>query len=217
MCIKIFIKIFLLIWWCSSIIFVYYIMNKYLLSIFDITNRWSIMLPNLGYPIFNRTMMGIHFFFGIIVQLIGPIQFIEYLRKIHIHQWTGRVYIISAIITSICGISFIIINDTVGKLNMSISFMLYGICLYVSATMTWIHARRKEYRNHMYWAIRTFSLGIGSWLYRLLYYTAFACGYTFTRTEDFLRPLDMIFDWLFFVPNIIFAEIVIILIKKYIK
>jgi len=178
------------------------------------SNRWSNTLQNIGYPLYNRIFMGIHFIFGIVIQIIGPMQFIEYLRNIHVHRWIGRIYILFAMIASICGMSFITINSTEGGINMSCAFFIYGLCFYISATITWIHARRKEYKNHMYWAIRTFFLGIGSWLYRLLYYAAFACGYKFVQSSDFLRPLDMIFDWLFFVPNMIIAEIVILLIKK---
>jgi Predicted membrane protein (DUF2306) len=211
---NIIIKILLLGWWVGSIFFIYYIISEYLSTVFNMDYRWDQILPGLGWPIGNRIYIGLHFFFGIIIQFIGPIQFIERLRTLHIHKWTGRTYIVSCLITAACGIAFIIMNGTVGKFNMTVSFTLYGIFLYISAAQTWIYARQHDYQNHMYWAIRTFALGTGSWIYRLLYYSAFICGYTFDDHSDFLRPLDMLFDWLFFVPNMICAEIIICLLKK---
>jgi len=40
---------------------------------------------------------------------------------------------------------------------------------------------------------------------------AVLCGYHYHA--DFMRPLDMAFDWLFFIPNMIIAELIILFLK----
>jgi hypothetical protein len=65
---------------------------------------------------------------------------------------------ISIIVTCAGGILFIIKNGTGGGLNMTISFALYGVILFLYAMIAWAYARQKNYIQHQYWAIRTFSV-----------------------------------------------------------
>lgn len=46
-------------------------------------------------------------------------------------------------------------------------------------------------------------------MYRVLYAIAHLLGYRVRDYVDFLRPLDLAFDWLFFVPGLIIVEVMI--------
>lgn len=202
----------LLLWWILGLLFACYIIYHY-----PIGGRWKEALPNLDKNLYNRICMQLHFIGGIIVQILGPVQLVPQFRKweifnTKIHRWTGRVYLLGMCGTFLGGEMFMFANPTVGGLNMTIAFGMYGICFLFCGGMAFYYARRKQFRQHMYWALLTLCLGIGSLIYRGLYLFSFVCGYHLHNVEDFMRPLDQIFDWLFFIPNMLVTCLVILVL-----
>ena len=190
-------------WWLSSIVFIVDIFSVYLIHP---TKEWQ-TLPGLCCPLSHRLFIMIHFIGGIIILLLGAFQFFPILRDLGIHKWIGRVYIVSCIITSIAGITFICLNGTVGGPVMSIAFAMYGALLLVFSIITWRYSYKKEYTIHQQWAIRTFILGGCSWIYRILYLLAATWGHN-PNIIGYKHPIDYTFDWIFFILPLLICEII---------
>lgn len=200
----------LFIWWACGLSFVHYIYDRY-----PIMEPWVAAFPNLDKNAYNRACIQIHLIGGVLIQILGPFQLIPSLRTWGVHKWVGRIYLLSMIAAVIGGEMFMFVNPTIGGSNMTISFAVYGIAFFICGGMAFYYARLKQYRTHMYWALVTFCLGIAPWCYRLLYFISCIFGYdVHSITQDFQRPLDMAFSWLFFVPNIIITSFIIFILHK---
>jgi len=195
----------LCLWWLGSLNFVYYIIHRY-----PITGIWISAFPHLDKDLYNRICMQIHFIGGVIIQIIGPLQLIPALRNWGVHKWTGRIYLICMYGAIVGGEMFMLVNSTIGGRNMTISFVIYGILFFICGSMAFYHARKRQYQLHMRWALLTFSLGIAPWIYRLIYFVSYIFGYNVhSSLQDFSRPLDIAFTWLFYIPNLVITTILI--------
>jgi hypothetical protein len=167
--------------------------------------------------------MGAHITLGVLIMLQGPLQF--WLNP-PVHKITGMIYVAECALASVCGITFIALTNyehgiskgLVGGVGMTIAFSTFGIIFFISSILTAIYGFRKDKISHREWALRTYVMGVSSFFYRVLYYAAFFFGYTIRqahRYEDFARPLDQAFNWLFFVPGLIILECIIRFVKPF--
>ena len=200
--------------WVSSAIFGCYILAFYGGAIPTQTlNQWNKHLPNLydaQSP--NSTLaMGFHLLAGSILLVLGPIQFIDQLRsRFPIwHRWIGRIYILSAMVAGIGGLTYILIKGTVGGIFMNVGFGLYGLLISAFAVQTFLSAKKLDFENHRAWAIRLLALVIGSWLYRVEYGFWSIALNEFGRGPKFSGPFDLVMDFFFYLPNLLVAELII--------
>lgn len=198
--------------WISTGIFSIYIATFYGGAILagTLEKDWNEVLPRLYEPgsIAAATMIGMHFIAGSSVLLLGPLQFIPALRMRHprLHRWTGRVYLVSALLAGIGGLAYLALKGAVGGIVMEIGFGLYGALTVLAALQAWRHAAARRLDLHRAWAIRLFALGIGSWLYRM-YYGIWLKGLGGAgHTGAFDGPFDMTMSFFFYVPNLLVAE-----------
>lgn len=200
----------LCLWWLSGLNFMYYIIHRY-----PITGIWISAFPHLDTDLYNRICMQIHLIGGVIIQLLGPFQLVPALRTWGIHKWFGRIYLICMYGAVVGGEMFMLVNPTIGGINMTLSFAIYGILFFICGSMAFYYAQRKQYQTHMYWALLTFSLGIAPWIYRLMYFISYIFGYSvYSTPQDFTRPLDVAFTWLFYIPNLLITSIIIFALHK---
>lgn len=198
--------------WISSGIFSIYIAVFYGGAILSGTleQDWNAVLPRLYEPgsIAAATMIGMHFIAGSAVLLLGPLQFITALRTRHarLHRWTGRVYVVSALLAGVGGLSYLALKGAVGGAVMEIGFGLYGVLTVLAAVQAWRHAIARQFDLHRAWAIRLFALGIGSWLYRMYYGIWLKALGGAGHTHSFDGPFDMVMSFFFYVPNLLVAE-----------
>lgn len=202
--------------WISSAIFGAYILAYYGGAIPAGTmEQWNATLPALYEPHTPVASfgMGLHFFAGATLLLLGPVQLIGEIQKQApaVHRWIGRVYAFAAFAAGVGGLTFIAIKGTVGGMMMNVAFAAYGILMVLASVETVRHAMARRIDVHRAWAIRLFALAIGSWLYRIGYGLFFAImgaedpGHTATFDGWF----DYVMDWAFFVPPLIIAEMFI--------
>lgn len=202
--------------WISSAIFGAYILAYYGGAIPAGTmEQWNATLPALyeAHTPVASFGMGLHFFAGATLLLLGPVQLIGEVRRRApaVHRWTGRVYAFAAFAAGVGGLTFIAIKGTVGGTMMDVAFAAYGGLMVLAAVQTVRHAMARNIDVHRAWAIRLFALAIGSWLYRIGYGLFFAImgaedpGHTATFDDWF----DYVMDWAFFVPPLIVAEMFI--------
>jgi hypothetical protein len=199
--------------WISSAIFGAYILAYYGGAIPAGTmEQWNASLPALYEPHTPVASfgMGLHFFAGATLLLLGPIQLIGAVRRKApaVHHWIGRLHALAAVSAGVGGLIFISLKGTVGGVMMSVAFAAYGALMVLAAVQTVRHAMARRIDVHRAWAIRLFALAIGSWLYRIGYGLFFAIGGAENpgHTTDFTGWYDHIMNWAFFVPPLIVAE-----------
>jgi len=197
--------------WISAIFFGLYILAFYAGAVADgVPQRWNEALPRLYEPHELTATIGIgaHFATGTILLLLGPIQLIGAVRARvpRLHRWLGRLYVASALVTGLGGLTYIAMKGTIGGTPMNIGFGLYGALTVVAAVEAFRHARARRFDQHRAWAIRLFALAIGSWLYRMDYgiWRMLAHGVGHTKTFD--GWFDVLMAFFFYVPNLIVAE-----------
>ncbi len=200
--------------WISSAIFGVYILIFFggALPANSLTD-WNVSLPKLYEPHTPTASVGIgaHFAAGAILLLLGPIQLIGEVRTKApaVHRWIGRIYAFAAFAAGVGGLTFIFAKGTVGGWPMNIGFSMYGALMVVAAVQTVRYAMARRLDVHRAWAIRLFTLAVGSWLYRMCYGFWFLFAGETGHTEDFRGWFDYIMDFAFFIPPLIVAELFI--------
>ncbi|MEZ6030819.1 MAG: DUF2306 domain-containing protein [Hyphomonadaceae bacterium] len=177
--------------------------------------QWNATLPALyeSHTPAASAGMGLHFFAGAVLLLLGPVQLIGQVRAKApaVHHWIGRLYALAAFSAGVGGLTFIALKGTVGGVTMNIAFAMYGALMVLAAVETVRHAMARRIDVHRAWAIRLYALAIGSWLYRIGYGLFFAImgAEDPGHTEAFLGWFDYVMDFAFFVPPLIVAEMFI--------
>ncbi|MEY2759511.1 MAG: hypothetical protein RIR33_3289 [Pseudomonadota bacterium] len=201
--------------WVSSAIFGAYILALYGGAIPAGTlEQWNETLPRLYEPHtpVASAGIGLHFFAGAVLLLLGPVQLIGAIRK-HVpalHRWIGRLYALAAFAAGVGGLTFIAAKGTVGGLAMDVAFATYGAFMVLAAVQVVRHAMARRIDVHRQWAIRLYALAIGSWLYRIGYGLFFVFGGPDNPGHveaDFSGWFDHVMNWAFFLPPLIIAEL----------
>lgn len=201
--------------WVSSAIFGAYILALYGGAIPAGTlEQWNETLPRLYEPHtpVASAGIGLHFFAGAVLLLLGPVQLIGAIRK-HVpalHRWIGRLYALAALAAGVGGLTFIAAKGTVGGLAMDVAFATYGALMVLAAVQAVRHAMARRIDVHRQWAIRLYALAIGSWLYRIGYGLFFVFGGPDNPGHveaDFSGWFDHVMNWAFFLPPLIIAEL----------
>lgn len=84
---------------------------------------------------------------------------------------------------------------------------MYGALTTLAAEETYRHGQARRLDLHRAWAIRLFSLVIGSWLYRMEYGFWIAAMGGFGSTQVFTGPFDHVMAFFFNLPNLAIAEL----------
>lgn len=198
--------------WLSCGLFGLYILAFYVASLWrGGVAEWNRVLPNLYRsedPAANIGI-GLHFVAGGVILLLGSIQFISGLRARYpsVHRWTGRLYVLAAIMAGMGGLGFIILRETVGGVVMDVGFGLYGILMIVGAIQVWRQALAGRFGDHREWALRLYALAIGSWLYRIDYGFWVLLTGGLGHATGFQGPFDKFMSFFFYVPNLIVVEV----------
>ena len=187
-----------------ALLFVVYIFQRYLLMPMD---TWKTSIQDFTVNRVATWSIGIHWTAAILVMLLGNIQLFGFVRRMNIslHRWNGRVYSFMGIITSIGGLLYIALRGCSGGISMILCFSLYGSTYLASILLTIYFARTKNIVQHREWAIRAYTLGIGSLLYRL-YILPLRLSITDDLPIEYAWLWLNIAGWVMFLPNILIAE-----------
>ena len=204
--------IFCLPWIYSTIVDRYWVEKDYdavLVGLDDTTARAYFMVAHMS--------------LGAVCLLCGPTQFLVVIRQKWptFHRWSGRLYVVSAVLCSICGSIFIFLKGfiLVGGLNMGLAFFVAGIVFGGFAVQTAVHARNRAFTQHRNWAIRSYGQILAPMLYRYFYLIVGGLGLYPADTEldcnenDVCRPFTNTFDsihaWTYFLFPMICTEFII--------
>ncbi|OIN56878.1 DUF2306 domain-containing protein [Arsenicibacter rosenii] len=198
--------------WVSSALFGLYILAFYATALLqNDMQRWNGVLPRLYTPgeSTSNGSMGLHFAAGGIILILGSIQLLDSVRLRYpaLHRWIGRFYVLACLSAAIGGLTFILLQGTIGGTVMNIGFGLYGLLMGVAAVETFRHARAGRLETHRIWALRLYALAIGSWLYRMDYGFWVMLTDAAGHNQTFSGPFDQFMAFFFYVPNLLVVEL----------
>lgn len=150
-----------------------------------------------------------HMIGGAIITGLAPVQLAGPARRRWpvLHRWSGRVLVVSAVLTGVAGLVYIALRGTIGGLDMSLSFALYGLCVIGAAGQALRFARAGEFARHRRWGLRLAVLALGSWIYRMQYGLWFVATGGIWVEDDFSGAFDLVNIWAFYLPYLVALEL----------
>jgi uncharacterized membrane protein len=104
----------------------------------------------------------VHIAPGLLFMLLGPLQFVKGLRqrKPALHRWTGRVFLVCAVIV---GVSALVMGflTPIGGFNETAAVSVFALLFLFALAKAFRYIRRREVARHREWMIRAFALGLG--------------------------------------------------------
>lgn len=106
----------------------------------------------------------LHLLPGLLVMLLGPVQFMASVRKRHLrwHRLSGRVYVISGLIGAVSGFYFGVIYPFMGfngqGFNEAMATAFLSVFVVVCLITAVTRAKQKQIGKHREWMIRGFAL-----------------------------------------------------------
>jgi uncharacterized membrane protein len=160
------------------------------------------MAPQILANLFAKPWLDIHIAGAATALLVGPLQFIPWIRKQRraVHRWLGRIYVVGCLVGGAGGL-VVAFGSTAGPVATA-GFGSLAVIWIVANIQGWRMARAHRFDVHRAWMIRSFALTFAAVTLRLylplipLTGASFVEGY---RAISFLA-------W---VPNLIAAELYI--------
>ena len=149
-------------------------------------------------------MAAFHVLGGGSALLLGGLQFSARLRTRapQLHRWSGRVYLVLVLLGGLGGAALAL--HAAGGLSARFGFMLLAILWLTSGALAYRAIRAGDVAEHRRWMTRNFAMTFGAVTLRLeLPILIGGCGFSF----DAAYP---VVAWLAWVPNLVFAEWVLL-------
>jgi hypothetical protein len=111
-----------------------------------------------------------HLLPGLVFMIVGPLQFSKRLRArwLGIHRWFGRIFLTVGVTAAIFGMVMAAEPSTYIGVNAIAATYFFGSIFLFCATKAYYHIRRKQILLHREWMIRTFAIGIGVSMVRIV-------------------------------------------------
>jgi hypothetical protein len=153
-------------------IFVAYIVSFYGRAVLaDDWSRWNKVLA-AGYirgDAIGNLALAAHLAIAVLITAGGPLQLIPQVRARWptFHRWTGRIYLLVAVTTSLAGTWMIWTRKVAGDLSQHLGTTLNAALILLCAGMALRQALRRDLKAHRRWALRLFLVVSGSWFFRV--------------------------------------------------
>lgn len=156
-----------------------------------------------------NTAIFMHMITGAAVTLLVPLQLIGPIRDRapRLHRWSGRIIVLTAVVTAIGGLIYIPLRGTIGGAPMNAGFTVYGVLVLTCAVQTIRFAHARRITRHRAWALRLFWLAMGSWFYRVHYALWHLATDGRWSNPEFTGAFDFIQNFAFYLPYLIGVEI----------
>ncbi|WP_299536182.1 DUF2306 domain-containing protein [Ulvibacterium sp.] len=133
--------------------------------------KWNRVLPH-GYiegDKIGNTAVALHLIFAVVIMLGGPLQFVPQIRNRFrkFHRWNGKLYLITAFVTSFSGIYMVITKGTITGITGDISVSFNGVLIMLFALLAWRMAMTRNFKAHERWVLRLFLVVNGVWFFRI--------------------------------------------------
>jgi hypothetical protein len=117
----------------------------------------------------GNTAIAAHVMLAVIIIGLGPLQLIPQLRARFplVHRYSGRLYMMTAYITSVAGLYMVWTRGVVGGSLAPIAISLDGVLIIVFATIALRYAIARKIPAHRRWALRLFMVVSAVWFFRV--------------------------------------------------
>lgn len=156
----------------GQLLFAYYVLAYYGASAIEGSwTKWNVVFKH-GYVAgdsFGNIAVGVHLFLALVVTICGPLQLIPQIRT-HapvFHRWNGRIYLTTAVVTSIAGLVMLFNRGSVGGAIQHVGIALNAVLVIIFAAMALRYALARDFVTHRRWALRLFLAVSGVWFYRV--------------------------------------------------
>lgn len=145
----------------------------------------------------------VHITVGLLFMVLGPIQFWPGVRNrwIRFHRWSGRVWMIAALVGATSALVFVPMLPVFGSFSTKVAVVFASLMFLVCLAQGYRAIRQRRIAQHREWMIRTFAIGLGISSFRVLIPLLMMppLGATFPEAWDTVV-------WLAFPINVIAAE-----------
>ncbi|MEM8773223.1 MAG: DUF2306 domain-containing protein [Pseudomonadota bacterium] len=145
-----------------------------------------------------------HVLIAIIIIGAGPLQLIPQIRGRFpaFHRWVGRLYMVTAILTSIAGLHLVWTRGVPGGLIAHYAISLDAVLIFLFAGVALAFAVKRDIDRHRRWAMRLFMVVSAVWFFRIgLMFWFMATGGAGVDPETFRGPfITFIYFGQMFVP-----------------
>ena len=148
----------------------------------------------------HMTMLVTHIITAMLAILIGPFQFLPGLRKgrrLKIHRWLGRAYLLSVLFGGISGLYMA--QFAYGGMITELGFGTLACLWLYTGYRAYRDIRNKNIEGHREWMIRNYALTLAGLMLRVWVPLSIPTGIDFAMAYRFI-------GWLCWVPNLFIAE-----------
>lgn len=182
------------------------LMFFFALTIALISTRYFTFDPAVYFPeqrtVYSANLLVLmgHIGGGIIALVVGPFQFLPRLRRqrrLPIHRWSGRLYLIAIAVGGLCGLY--VAQMAYGGLITQLGFS--GLALFWLATgyLAYSSIRQGDVQRHRRWMVRNYAATFAAVTLRLWLPLLTAMSVDFTVAYQSVA-------WLSWVPNVLVVE-----------
>ncbi len=117
----------------------------------------------------GNTAVAAHLLLAVIIMLLGSLQLIPQIRtRLPVfHRWSGRLYLLAVVATSIAGLYMLFVHGTVGGLVLQVAQSLDALLILVFAGIALRAAMQRDFKAHRRWALRLFIVVSAVWFFRV--------------------------------------------------
>ncbi len=195
-------------------IFVYYVAAFYspLLARKGLAGLDETHLPDGHVPgdDIGNIAIAFHILIAVIIIGGGPLQLIPQIRNRFpaFHRYVGRIYMTTAVATSLAGLYLVWTRGVLGGMTAQIAISLDGVLIILFAAIAIRFAMARQIDRHRRWAMRLFMVVSAVWFFRIgLMFWFMTTGGAGVDTETFTGPfITFIYFGQMFVP-LLFLEI----------
>ena len=104
----------------------------------------------------------IHIVPGVLFMILGPLQFSSTIRarRLQWHRWSGRVFVVCALIVGISALAMSLGMPAIGGVNQAAATTLFGTFFLFALGKAFWHIRNRQIALHRQWMIRAFAIGL---------------------------------------------------------
>lgn len=149
------------------------------------------LIPAVGYA---------HTLGGAVAALIGPFQFLSFIRIRHrlVHRWLGRIYLVSVGLSAIAGLYLSASSEVWNAFGMA--FIALALAWLYTGTNAYLTIRRGDVAAHRRWMIRNYALTYAAVTLRLEIPALIVLFGVAPQTSA------EIVAWMCWIPNLIVVE-----------
>lgn len=171
---------------------------------FSSTYNFLQVKQDVVYNVAWRFSFYTHITGGILSLLIGPFQLLPKLRQHYpkLHRVMGRIYVVGILfIGTPSGLYMAMYAN--GGILASVGFSILAVLWFTTTLLAVMHAINRNLKAHKQWMIRSFALTFAAVTLRL-WVPILSLGFSVDPEVTVIATA-----WLSWVPNILFAEIII--------